>query len=231
VSTPKDPSQPEGTEPESAESESAAPEPTPPPRAVFAATPSTILAGGPTPADPVIAPEQRSSRRVIGSGVRGAPAAVVAVVALAVAVAVVLAVVVSGLSGRTSGTASSTTTATVEKAATAGAQAALSYDYRHLSADFAAAEKFMTPSFKADYTSKTAHEVTAPAKKFHAVSVATVEAAGVGSISSSRATVLVFLDQTVRNSQLSAPRLDRSRVQVSLVHSGGKWLINNLSPI
>jgi Mce-associated membrane protein len=226
VSTPEDPTQPENPEQKSTE-----PEPTPPPRAVFAATPSTILAGDSTPAEPVAAPKQRSPRRLTGSGVRGVPTAVVAVVALAVAVAVVLAVVVSSLSGRTSQNASSATTATVEKAATTGAQAALSYDYRHLSTDFAAAEKLMTPSFKADYTSKTAHEVTAPAKKFHAVSVATVEAAGVGSISSSRATVLVFLDQTVRNSQLSAPRLDRSRVQVSLVRSGGKWLINNLSPI
>ena len=153
------------------------------------------------------------------------------VVALAVAVAVVLAVVVTGLSHRTGGQGSSASSAAAEKAATTGAQASLSYDYRHLSTDFAAAEKLMTPSFKANYANQTSHKVQAPAVKYHAVSVATVEGAGVASMTSSRATVLVFVDQTVRNTQLSAPRLDRSRVQVSLVRSGGKWLINNLSPL
>jgi Mce-associated membrane protein len=50
-------------------------------------------------------------------------------------------------------------------------------------------------------------------------------------LSTTRATVLVFVDQTVTNSQLKAPRLDRSRVEVTLVNSHGRWLINNLSPI
>jgi Mce-associated membrane protein len=202
------------------------------PRAVFAAPPSTILAGTPTPAGPVKRPTAgRRGRRRTGSSLPGGTGAVAAAVALAVAVAVVLTVVVTHLSGRTGSVASSGATAAAENAATAGAKAALSYDYRHLSADFTAAEQLMTPRFKADYTAKTTHEVKAPAAKFHAVSVATVEAAGVASMSSSRATVLVFVDQTVTNTQLSAPRLDRSRVQVSLVRTDGKWLVDNLSPI
>lgn len=203
----------------------------PAPRAVFAATPSTILAGTPTQAAPVKPPLDGPRRRRTGPGLPGGINAVVAVVALAVAVAVVLSVVVTGLSGRTDESPSSGTTAAVENAASAGAKAALSYDYRHLSADFSAAEKLMTPSFKTDYTAKTASDVKGPAAKYHAVSVATIEGAGVASMSSSRATVLVFVDQTVRNTQLSAPRLDRSRVQVSLVRTNGKWLVNNLSPI
>jgi Mce-associated membrane protein len=205
--------------------------PAPPPRAVFAAAPSTILADTPIQTAPVEAPAHPPEQSAAGTGGRGGPAAVVAVVALAVAVAVVLAVVVTGLSHRTGGQGSSASSAAAEKAATNGAQAALSYDYRHLSANFAAAEKLMTPSFKANYTHETASSVKGPAVKYHAVSVATVEGAGVASMTSSRATVLVFVDQTVRNTQLSAPRLDRSRVQVSLVRSGGKWLINNLSPL
>jgi Mce-associated membrane protein len=204
---------------------------TPAPRAVFAATPSTILAGTPTQVAPAKPPAAEPRRRRTGSGLPGGTNAVVAVVALAVAVAVVLTVVVTGLSGRTDSNPSGSSTAAVESAASAGAKAALSYDYRHLSADFSAAEKLMTPSFKADYIGQTNRNVKAPAAKFHAVSVATIEGAGVASISSSKATVLVFVDQTVRNSQLSAPRLDRSRVQVSLVRSHGSWLINNLSPI
>ena len=84
-------------------------------------------------------------------GLPRARGAVVAVVTLAVAVAVVLAVVVTGLSNRTGGDASAATTNTVEQAATTGTQAALSYDYRHLGSDFAAAEKLMTPGFAANY--------------------------------------------------------------------------------
>jgi Mce-associated membrane protein len=204
----------------------------PAPRAVFAAAPSTILAGTPTQATGAKRSGDEPPRQPrTGPDVPGGTNAVVAVVALAVAVAVVLAVVVSGLSGRTDQAPSGSATAAVENAASAGAKAALSYDYRHLGTDFAAAEKLMTPSFKANYISQTNRNVKAPAAKFHAVSDATIEGAGVASMSSSRATVLLFVDQTVRNTQLSAPRLDRSRVQVSLVRSNGKWLINNLSPI
>jgi Mce-associated membrane protein len=220
----------EGTDDRDAPDATPATPPTPP-RAVFATDPSTFLVDTPTQAAPVAAPADSSERPSARAGVRGGPAGLVAVVALAVAVAVVLAVVVTGLSHRTGGQGSTAAAAAAERAATTGAQTALSYDYRHLSADFAGAEKLMTPSFKADYINKTSHTVAAPAVKFHAVSVATVEGAGVGSMTSSSATVLVFVDQTVRNTQLSAPRLDRSRVQVSLVRSGGKWLINNLSPL
>jgi hypothetical protein len=51
------------------------------------------------------------------------------------------------------------------------------------------------------------------------------------SSSSARATVLVFVAQQVTNTQLSAPRLDRSRIEVDLVHSGGRWLIAKLTPL
>jgi Mce-associated membrane protein len=208
-----------------------------PPRAVFATTPSTILAGTTTTPERPPSPREPADQRDRPAGTtaevgppRG-PAAVVAVVTLAVAVAVVLAVVVTGLSNRSGGQASSATTATVEKAATTGTQAALSYNYQHLASDFAAAEKFMTPSFTANFKRTTGTSVQPLAAKYHAASTATVVGAGVGSLSSSHATVLVFVDQTVTNTQLSGPRLDRSRVEVSLVNSGGRWLIDNLSPI
>jgi Mce-associated membrane protein len=203
---------------------------------VFAATPSTILAGATT--TPERPPSQRQPAdqpgRHAGTTTAGPPrwpAAVVAVVTLAVAVAVVLAVVVTGLSNRTGGQASSATTATVEKAATTGTQAALSYNYQHLAADMSAAEKFMTPSFIANFKHTMGTQVQPLAAKYHASTTATVVGAGVGTVSSTHATVLVFVDQTVKNTQLSAPRLDRSRVEVSLVKTGGGWLIDNLSPI
>jgi hypothetical protein len=41
----------------------------------------------------------------------------------------------------------------------------------------------------------------------------------------------VFVDQTVSNSQLAQDRLDRSRINVTLVHRDGRWLIDRLAPI
>jgi Mce-associated membrane protein len=46
-----------------------------------------------------------------------------------------------------------------------------------------------------------------------------------------RASVLLFVSQTVTNSQLAAPRLDRSRISVTLLRSGSRWLIDKLNPI
>jgi Mce-associated membrane protein len=43
--------------------------------------------------------------------------------------------------------------------------------------------------------------------------------------------VLVFVNQTVTNSQLTAPRLDRSRIDVTLVRSNGHWLIDKLTTL
>jgi hypothetical protein len=116
-------------------------------------------------------------------------------------------------------------------AATTGVATVLSYNYRSLAHDFAAAEALLTPSFRKAYDATTAKAVQPLAAKYKAVSTAQVSAAGVISPGTSRATVLVFVSQQVTNSQLSAPRLDRSRIQVELVHTHGSWLINKLTPV
>ena len=116
-------------------------------------------------------------------------------------------------------------------AASSGVATVLSYNYRSLDHDFATAESLLTPAFRKAYVATTAKAVQPLAAKYQAVSTAQVSAAGVISASSSRAVVLVFVSQTVTNTQLSAPRLDRSRIQVELVHTHGSWLINKLTPL
>ncbi len=116
-------------------------------------------------------------------------------------------------------------------AATTGVASVLSYDYRHLSADFQKAEALLTPRFRKEYDRTTAAGVKPLAAKYKAQSSAHVSAAGTVSVSPDRVVVLVFVDQTVTNSQLAAPRLDRSRIDVTIVHQGGRWLIDRLSPI
>lgn len=154
--------------------------------------------------------------------------ALAALVVLAV-VSVVLAALV-GLRVSDNHSRDSASTAALA-AATTGVATVLSYNYRSLDADFAKAEALLTPSFRKAYDSTTAKAVQPLAAKYQAVSTAQVSAAGILTVSASKATVLVFVSQQVTNTQLSAPRLDRSRIQVELVHSHGKWLINKLTPV
>jgi Mce-associated membrane protein len=160
---------------------------------------------------------------------RTAPrAAVLSLLVLAVVVSVLLALVTVRLSNRQGANSGQ---AHVTSTASSAVATVLSYDYRHLAADFAAAERLLTPNFRKQYDATTAKGVQPLASKYKAVSTASVSAAGIVSLSGSRAVVLVFVQQTVTNTQLSAPRLDRSRVDVSLVKSGNRWLIDKLTPL
>ena len=116
-------------------------------------------------------------------------------------------------------------------AATSGVATVLSYDYRHLVEDFSRAERLLTPRFRKEYDKTTAAGVKPLAAKYKAQSTAQVTVAGSVSTSVNRVVVLVFVDQTVTNSQLAAPRLDRSRIDVTLQKQGDRWLIDRLAPI
>ena len=155
---------------------------------------------------------------------------------VAVAVAAVVAVLVAGLAAvaatRTSHrTAVDTAGENALDAATSAVATVLSYDYRHLDQDFRTAESRLTPRFRKQYIATTAKGVQPLADKYKAISTAQVTSAGLVSATPDRVTVLVFVAQTVTNSQLTAPRLDRSRINVTMARTGGHWLIDGLSPI
>ena len=107
----------------------------------------------------------------------------------------------------------------------------LSYDYRHLDQDFQLAESRLTPRFRKQYVATTAKGVEPLAAKYKAISTAAVTSAGLVSNDAKKATVLVFVAQTVTNSQLAQPRLDRSRINVRMARVGDRWLIDGLDPI
>jgi Mce-associated membrane protein len=168
---------------------------------------------------------------------------VVTSVALAVVMAVFLAVVAQRLSSHTSsgrhpGTSAASASYLAGPSARAAMAAAtvdlrniLSYNYTTLPADFALAEKGMTANFRKTYVTTTQNSVTPVAAKTHTISTASVAAAGVQTSSVNAATVLVFADQTVQNSLLANPRLDRSRDVVSMVRINGHWLVSDVKPI
>jgi Mce-associated membrane protein len=118
-----------------------------------------------------------------------------------------------------------------QDAAVAEVKATLTYNYKTLDANFAAAERGLTPSFRVSYSHTTETSVRPLASKYHAISTASVAAAGVSAASENAATLLLFVDQTVQNTQLPHPRLDRSRIRVSMVRTNGHWLINHLAPL
>lgn len=115
--------------------------------------------------------------------------------------------------------------------AAAGVPVALSYNYRHLDRDFAAAEARLTPRFRRQYAAVTAKQVEALATKYHVTSTAEITASAVVSAEADRVVLLVFVNQTSTNSLRSAPRLDRSRIDVTMARTGGRWLIDRLDPL
>jgi Mce-associated membrane protein len=206
----------------------------PPPPAEQAAPPAQTAPAGAETVAPAPAPEPPTwggSHREARPAGASAPTAVAALTALAV-LAVVTAVLAAlvGLKVSDRHTQDRASTAALS-AATSGVATVLSYNYRSLEHDFTTAEAVLTPSFRKAYVATTAKAVQPLAAKYKAVSTAQVSAAGVISATASRATVLVFVSQQVTNTQLSAPRLDRSRIQVELVRTRGRWLINKLTPI
>jgi len=101
------------------------------------------------------------------------------------------------------------------------------YDYHHLDKDFGAVIDHSTGTFKSDFT-KASKDLEPLITKYQATSVGDVRASGVQDATADTATVVLFVDQTVKNSNQSQPRVDRNRLRVTLVHSGGGWLVSKV---
>lgn len=116
------------------------------------------------------------------------------------------------------------------KAAFTGVQALLSYDYRHVDAEFTSTAKLLTGQLAGQYA-ETRKAITPAVKQSHAVVTAAVKEVAVTEASPDRATALVFVDQVSTNSQLSAPRAAQTQVQVTLVQRHGRWLLAELTTV
>ncbi|MGW0392098.1 hypothetical protein ACWDYJ_14650 [Streptomyces sp. NPDC003042] len=117
-------------------------------------------------------------------------------------------------------------------AARKAAPVILSYDYRHLDRDFAAARGHLTGPFLDQY-SKTTETVVAPTAKTYSgvvkAAVATGDAtpaASVISASPDKAVVLLFMNQLTTSTQIATPRLDLNRVRMTLVRTPQGWKVS-----
>jgi Mce-associated membrane protein len=151
-------------------------------------------------------------------------AVLVSAAVLIVALAVGLALSLSAL-GNQNALASSRTSA-LSSARTYAVELA-SYNYRDLHHDFGTVAANSTPSFRRTFA-ESSDALESTLSKYKATAVASVESAGVVSASTSRAVVLVFLDQKIANSTQTKPTTDRSQVEVTVVRSGGRWLVDQV---
>jgi Mce-associated membrane protein len=103
-----------------------------------------------------------------------------------------------------------------------------SYNYRDLERGFATVATNSTPSFRHSF-SESSDALKTTLTKYKATADASVVSAGLVSSDPSRAVALVFLTQRIANSTQPKPTSDRSQVKITLVKSGGRWLIDQVT--
>jgi type II secretory pathway pseudopilin PulG len=106
-----------------------------------------------------------------------------------------------------------------------------SYDYKNLNGPnsaWAEVESHATPKFKADFASTSAN-LAKLLSQYNATASGKVIAVGISSIKGSRAVALLFIDQTVTNTVQKPNSVTQPlRVQLTMLHQNGKWLIDAL---
>ncbi|MFE2990577.1 hypothetical protein [Streptomyces sp. NPDC059262] len=127
-------------------------------------------------------------------------------------------------------------------AARQAAPVVLSYDYRHLDRDFAAARARLTGHFRDEYGKTTTRVVGPTARKYRGVVKATVAqptgdsaaapAASVISASADRAVVLLFVNQVTTSTQIAGSRVDLNRVRMTLTRTDDDgWKVSALDAL
>lgn len=123
-------------------------------------------------------------------------------------------------------------------AARQAAPVVLSYDYRHLDRDFAAARARLTGHFRDEYRKTTTMVVGPTARKYHGVVKATVAqptgdsaAASVISTSPDRAVILLFVNQVTTSTQVAGSRVDLNRVRMTLTRTPDGWRVSGVDAL
>lgn len=105
------------------------------------------------------------------------------------------------------------------------------FRYEHINQDLKAMEDNSTKAFGHQYVVAQSN-LTKLLAQYKADSIGSVAQAAVQSVSSNKATVLLFLNQAVTNSAVgSQPKSEPSRVIMTLVRPGSKWLISNVQVV
>ncbi len=98
------------------------------------------------------------------------------------------------------------------------------YNYQTLDADFGKVMNESTASFRNDFN-QSSNALKSVFTQFKATGTGKALGGGVVSLSSSRAVVLVAVNQTVNSTQAKNPQSYSERLEVTLARHGDKWLI------
>lgn len=111
------------------------------------------------------------------------------------------------------------------------ARVLFSYDYRTLSKDFSAGQALTTGAFRKQYADTTARLVTPVATEKKAVVKAEVVTAGVVRATPDTVVTIVFVNQVTTSSLTAGPKVDLSRVRMTLDHVQGRWLVSQVDAL
>jgi Mce-associated membrane protein len=111
------------------------------------------------------------------------------------------------------------------------ARVLFSYDYRTLDKDFSAGKALTTGHFRSEYATTTSKVVTSVATQKKAVVKADVVTAGVVRASESTVVTIVYVNQVTTSSLQQGPKVDLSRVRMTMTHVGGRWLVSNVEAL
>jgi Mce-associated membrane protein len=99
------------------------------------------------------------------------------------------------------------------------------YDYRDLGGNFRHVASRATNRFT-DQLRTLTEELGPELQQTRAVATATARSAGVVRADTAKAVVIVFVDQAVTNTKTPEPRVERSRMELTLVREGGVWRLD-----
>ncbi|HVM27307.1 MAG TPA: hypothetical protein VM433_06500 [Mycobacteriales bacterium] len=115
----------------------------------------------------------------------------------------------------------------LEAARTAG-RVLFSYDHEQLDEDFEAGLAVATGTFREQYERTTRDVVRPVAEQYDTVVAADVVEAGVVSAQPERVVAVVYINQTTTSTRIEGPRIDQSRVRMSLRLVDGEWLVDEV---
>ncbi|OBA83418.1 hypothetical protein A9W99_08070 [Mycobacterium sp. 1164966.3] len=117
------------------------------------------------------------------------------------------------------------------RAASAGTVKLMTYSPDTLDQDFASASELLTGEFREYYQKFTSQTVKPTAQQKRVKSAATVQRAGVQSLTRDAAVVLVFVKRTTTTADQPSPTEVPNAVRVGLAKVHGTWLINRFDPV
>jgi Mce-associated membrane protein len=116
-------------------------------------------------------------------------------------------------------------------AARDAARILFSYSHERLDDDFEAGLALATGEFREEYERTTREVVRPVAEEYDAVVEAEVVDAAVVSSEPGRVVALVFLNQTTTSTRVDGPKIDQSRVRMTLVEVDGRWRVEQVSAL